>query len=87
MAVGGRRSIWGHNNQPKVGVGDGRDIGEGARQRQNVCGGRFAIVWGGKLSGKNKQKKIRRGLRWPQNDVKKHNNQPKMSGLDGGEMG
>ena len=29
MAVGGRRSIWGHNYQPKAGVGGGRDIGEG----------------------------------------------------------
>ena len=44
MAVGGHRSIWGHNNQPKVGVGGGRDIGEGARLWQNVCGGRFAVV-------------------------------------------
>jgi hypothetical protein len=44
MAVGGCRSIWGHNNQPKVGVGSGRDIGEGARPRLNVCGGRFAVV-------------------------------------------
>jgi hypothetical protein len=44
MAVSGRRSIWGHNNQPKVGVGGGRDIGEGARPRRNMCGGCFAVV-------------------------------------------
>jgi hypothetical protein len=56
IAVGGRHSTGGHNNQPKVGVGGGKDIGEGARPRRNVCGGRFAVVWGGELSGKNKQK-------------------------------
>jgi hypothetical protein len=56
IAVGGRRLIWKHNNQPKVGVVSGRNIGEGTRPRRNVCGGRFAVIWGGELSGKNKQK-------------------------------
>jgi hypothetical protein len=46
MAIGGWHSILRHNNQPKVGVGGGRDIKKGARLWQNVCGGCFAIVWG-----------------------------------------
>jgi len=33
---------------------------------------------------KNMRLKIHRGLRWPENDLKKHNNQPKTSCLDGG---
>jgi len=33
---------------------------------------------------KNMRLKIHRGLRWPENDLKKHNNQPKTSGLDRG---
>jgi len=33
---------------------------------------------------KNMRLKIHRGLRWPENDLKKHNNQPKTSGLDEG---
>jgi hypothetical protein len=45
MAVGGRHHTRGHNNQLKVGVGRGRDIGEGAQLRWNVWGGRFVIVW------------------------------------------
>ena len=41
-----------HNNQPKVGVCCGEDIGEGARPRWNVWGERFAIVWGGERKTK-----------------------------------
>ncbi len=35
---------------------------------------------------KQTQLKICRGLRWPQNNIKKHNNQPKTSGIDGEEI-
>ena len=56
MALGGRRFVNRHNNQPKFGS-DGRgDIGEGARPRRNLCLGCFGCVWGGELSDKNKQK-------------------------------
>ena len=56
MTIGGRRLIGGHINQPNIGVRDGGDIREGIRPWWNVCGGHFAVVWGGELSGKNKQK-------------------------------
>ena len=56
MAVGCRHSMKGHNNQPNVGVLNVDDIGDGARLRWNVFGGRFNFVWGDKLSSKNKQK-------------------------------
>ena len=56
MALGGRRFANRHNNQPKVGSDGGGDIVEGAQSRRNVCGGCFGCVWGGELSGKNKQK-------------------------------
>ena len=56
MALGGCQSTIAHNNQPNVDDGSGRDIGEGARPWRNMCGGRFAVVSGGELSGKNKQK-------------------------------
>jgi len=53
VALGGRRVVNRHNNQPKFGS-DGRgDIGEGARPRRNLCLGCFGCVWGGELSGKN----------------------------------
>jgi hypothetical protein len=62
MAIGGCRSMRGHNNQPKVGFGNGKDIREGARPQRNLCGGRFVVVWGGKLSTKiNKDK----NTSWP----------------------
>jgi len=56
MAIDGRCLMGGHNNQPKVSSGGRGDIGEGARPRRNACGGHFAFVWGGELSGKNKEK-------------------------------
>ena len=56
MAVGRRHSMKGHNNQPNISARNGYDIGEGARLRWNVFGGRFNFVWGDKLSSKNKQK-------------------------------
>jgi hypothetical protein len=56
LALGGRRFANRHNNQPKVGSDGGGDIVEGAQPRRNVCGGCFGCVWGGELSGKNKQK-------------------------------
>jgi len=56
LALGGRRFANRHNNQPNVGSDGGGDIVEGAQPRRNVCGGCFGCVWGGELSGKNKQK-------------------------------
>jgi len=52
-----------HNNQPKVGVFCGEDIGKGGRPRWNVLGRVFAVVWGRRIRRQKKQKnKIRRGL-------------------------
>ena len=70
MSFDGFQWMGGYNNQQKVDFGGGRDIREGARLRWNVSGGRFAVVWDGELSGKNRHNKKRRGLRWLQNNVK-----------------
>ena len=47
MALGGRHFIKLNNNQPKVGVCGGGDIGEGERLWRNVLVVHSAIVWGG----------------------------------------
>jgi len=52
VALGGRRFVNRHNNQPKFGYDGGGDIGEGAQPWRNVCGGCFGCVWGGELSDK-----------------------------------
>ena len=71
MAVGGRHQTGGHNNQLKVGVGCGRDIGEGAQLQRNVWGGAFCNrLAAANQAMKNIKIKIRRGLRWLQNDMK-----------------
>jgi hypothetical protein len=71
MAVGGRHQTGGHNNQLKVGVSCGRDIGEGAQLRQNVWGGAFRNrLATANQATKNIKIKIRRGLRWLQNNMK-----------------
>ncbi len=48
----GRRLLFKHNNQIKVGVNIGKGFGEGARPGQNVWGGRLPFVWGGSLKTK-----------------------------------
>ena len=71
MAVGGRHQTRGHNKQLKVGVGCGRDIGEGAQLQRNVWGGAFCNrLAAANQAMKNIKIKIRRGLRWLQNDMK-----------------
>jgi len=71
MAVGGGHQTGGHNNQLKVGVGRGRDIGEGAQLWRNVWGGAFRNrLAAANQAMKNIKIKIRRGLRWLQNDMK-----------------
>jgi hypothetical protein len=41
-----------NNNQPKVGICGGRDIGDGMRLWWNVLERHFCIVWGGKIGNK-----------------------------------
>jgi hypothetical protein len=48
----GRRMLFKHNNQIKVGVNVGRGFGEGAQPGRNVWGGQLPFVWGGKLKTK-----------------------------------
>ena len=59
-ALGGHLLVGQHNNQPKVGVHSGRDIGEGAQPGWNMWDRHRTIVWGGELS---KKIIIRRGLK------------------------
>ena len=63
LALDGHHLMGGHNNQQKVGVDSGRDVGEETGPGQNVCVGGCLFVPGGKLN-KIKIKK-RLGLRWP----------------------
>ena len=49
QALGGRRFLNANYNQLKGGFSDGGDIGDGMRPWRNESGGRFGIVWGGKL--------------------------------------
>ncbi len=50
----GRRLLFKHNNQIKVGVDIGRGFGEDERPERNVWGGRLPFVWGGSLKTKKK---------------------------------
>ncbi len=61
-ALGGRRWVVRHNNQPLVGGSDMRDDGEDARLGWSVCwGGEFFLFRGGKLNDKkNYKNKIQR---------------------------
>jgi hypothetical protein len=58
LALGGHLLVGQHNNQPKVGVCDRRDIGEGTQPGQNVLGRRHTIVWGGKLMNEKIKKTL-----------------------------
>ncbi len=50
--IDGRRLLFKHNNQIKVGFNVGRGFGEDARPGRNVWGGRLPFVWGGSLKTK-----------------------------------
>ncbi len=83
--LGGRQSIKKRHNQPYDSVGGG-----GLFEMRRYCGGAYGgddITSFGRRINRRKlmKEKIRRGLRRPPNDKKKHNNQPKTHGLDGGE--
>ena len=47
MALVGHHFIKLNNNQPKVGICGGVDIGEGKQLWQNLWGVHGAIIWGG----------------------------------------
>ena len=50
MALGGRQSMWGYNNQPTVSFDVSRCVGEEARLDQNMWGGhQLPIVLGDEL--------------------------------------
>ena len=44
MAIGGHNKTGGHNNQPKFGVGRGRDMEKAPNCRGKYGGERFAAV-------------------------------------------
>jgi hypothetical protein len=52
FALDGRRLMEGHNNQPKVGINDGRGIEEERRLGRNVWGGVVSL-----LGAVNRQRK------------------------------
>ncbi len=43
LALDGRRLMGGYNNQPKVGIDNGRGVGEETLPGQKVCGG--VVSW------------------------------------------
>jgi len=49
LALDGRRLMWGHNNQPKVGVDSGRGVGE-ETDRGGTCRGGCLFIPGGELN-------------------------------------
>ena len=61
---GGHLLIGGHNNQIKVGVDVGRDVGEETRPGRNVWGGVVSLNRASNRRRKEIKKKTRRGLRW-----------------------
>ncbi len=65
-ALGGRRWVLRHNNQPIVGGSDRRDDGEDARPGRSVRGGCVFFILGRELNDeKNYRNKYDKGLRWP----------------------
>jgi hypothetical protein len=65
FALDGRRLMKGHNNQPKVGIDDGRGIEEERRPGRNMWGGVVSLLGAANRRRKKKTTKIRRGLKWP----------------------
>ncbi len=62
LALDGRHLIKGHNNQPKVGINDGRGIEEERQPGRNMWGGWCLFAWSGK-STKKKNDNIK--MSWP----------------------
>ncbi len=89
LALGGRRWVIRHNNQPIVSGSDRRDDGEDARPGWSIWGGWFSdFVMANWTTKKITKIKFDGGLRWPPFDILSPNNQPrKTSGRDGGGMG
>ncbi len=55
MALGGRCLANKHHNQPKVGGGGKRGVGDETRPGRNVWDGHFTVVWGGEWSDIKKE--------------------------------
>ncbi len=64
FALDGRRLMGGHNNQPKVGINDGRGIEEERRPGRNVWGV-LSLCLERRIDKKKITTKIHRGLRRP----------------------
>ena len=65
FALYGRRLMEGHNNQPKVGIDDGRGIEEERRPGRNVWGGVVSSLGAANRQRKKTTTKICSGLRRP----------------------
>jgi hypothetical protein len=65
FALDGRRLMEGHNNQPKVGINDGRSIEEERQLGKNVWGGVVSLLGAAHRRRKKTTTKIHRGLRRP----------------------
>jgi hypothetical protein len=65
LALGGRRLMEGHNNQPKVSINGGRGIEEERRPGRNVWGGVVSSLGAANQRRRKTTMKIRRGLRRP----------------------
>ncbi len=65
FALDGCCLMEGHNNQPKVGINDGRVIEEKRQPGRNVWGGVVSLLGAANQQRKKTTTKIRRGLRWP----------------------
>ncbi len=65
FALDGRHLMEGHNNQPKVGIDNGRGIEEERRPGRNVWGGVVSLLGVANQRRKKTTSKICRGLRQP----------------------
>jgi hypothetical protein len=65
FALDGCRLMEGHNNQPKVGIDNGRGIEEERPPGRNVWGGVVSLLGVANQRRKKMTTKIRCGLRWP----------------------
>ena len=83
LHCGGRLLIGGHNNQIKVGVDVGGDVGEETRPGRNVWGGVVSLNWASNRRRKNIKNKTRRGLRWLPTSSKYATTNQKYAGATG----